>query len=738
MLDRATIDRLSRTPEKNAPMLNVALAEEGTAPVLLALARSPAVGPEALGVIADRVAREGAEVGRDPDAQAEEHVSAAGDLDRLIVAHPRSPDDARDAVLARHAGETFFVLAAASHPQATLAAALSAVDWPAASPAHDRLWLALLHTPAVPPLTLEEWSQDPSPLRREAAARVAREPALLAALARDPARQVRRAVASNRFAAAERARLAAEDVAPDVRLRAAGALTSHAGLGELSETAKVTESARFAAALRAMVSGGVLAPDVTRALSGAAGDLDEEGALLAGQVLPRRELSVLIDQIVDHGIASARGASLAAGIALRPLLPWRDGADGPGGADDAEVLSAEHTEIVYDAVKSLSRTTTAESRLTGKARLAAWAAEGLARCERVDRARVLADLARRPIAGDRMILARGAALRPAMIGELCAGLSAGAHPPVAAGSAATVPGALLVLAWADRSVPDALLVDLAARIARPRKRAEELPEDEIDLDPAARRLEVLERVVLTAAVRANVSPRAALAAVALDARRVRYVLSAMPQWKGRLSGGRLARVLRQHAGALTVAQAEARARGARVEGWTERLLTELEMSVALAVGHLTGAEVARRIGIGRQAVDDGINLAFGAEVRAALEGAASVQPILEWATKNRTAHPAALAVWLLLERLDRERGSTLVAASIDSLASNVDRQGARVAGRGVVAASVCDALAIAEQRRPGRLEAIHPQSPHGRATLASAIARAYRALGGMRDERQGP
>ena len=734
MLDRATIDRLSRTPEKNAPMLNVALAEEGTAPVLLSLAGSPAVGPEALAVIADRVAREGAAVGRDPDVQAEEQPSAAGDLDRLLVAHPRSPDAVRDAVLARHTGDAYFVLAAASHPHATLGAATAAADWPPASPAHDRLWLALVPASAVPPLTLEEWAQDPSPLRRAAVARIAHDPALLAALARDPARQVRRAVASNRLAAAERARLAAEDVAPDVRLRASVAFTSHADPAELAEGASVVESARFAAALRAMASGGVLAPDVVRALSGGAGELDDEGALLAGQVLPRQELSVLVDRIIDQGVASSRGTSLAAGIALRPLLPWRDDPESPGDAADAE---AEHTEVVYDAVKSLSRTTTAESRLTGKARLAAWAADGLARCERVDRARVLADLARRPIAGDRMILARGAALRPAMIGELCTALSANPHATGAPIAAAPLPGALLELAYADRSVPDTLLVDLAARVAKSKKRAEDLPEDEIDLDPSARPLPVLEKVVLAAAVRAHVSARAALAVVALDARRVRYVLSAMPQWKGRIDGARLARVLRQNAGAISVAQAEARARASRVEGWTERLLSELEMSVALALGHLTGAEVARRILSGRQHVDDGINLAFGAEVRAALEGAASVAPILEWATKNRTAHPAALATWLLLEKLDRERGPTLVAASLDSLASNAGATGPR-AGRAVVTGSVCDALAIAEHRRPGRLETIHPQSPHGRATLASAIARAYRALGGMRDERQGP
>ena len=66
----------------------------------------------------------------------------------------------------------------------------------------------------------------------------------------------------------------------------------------------------------------------------------------------------------------------------------------------------------------------------------------------------------------------------------------------------------------------------------------------------------------------------------------------------------------------------------------------------------------------------------------------------------------------------------LVASAIDGLAVS----------RAVVAPSVCEALAILERRSPGRLETIHAQSPRGRATLASAIARAYRAVGGLRDE----
>src|SRR5262249_14553272 len=155
-----------------------------------------------------------------------------------------------------------------------------------------------------------------------------------------------------------------------------------------------------------------------------------------------------------------------------------------------------------------------------------------------------------------------------------------------------------------------------------------------------------------------------------------------------------------------------------------------EVAIALAVGHLTAAEVVSRVSLGRQPIDDGLNLAYGAEARAAVEGAPSIAPILAWATKARTQSEPALAVWLLLERFDRERPSSLIASSIDSLTSAAPRGGAATPTKAVVHASVTDALAVMERRRPGRLEKIHPQSPRGRATLASAIARAYRAVGG--------
>lgn len=714
MLDRASLDSLSRSPEKNAPMLNVALAEEGHAGVLLALARSRAVGPEAIEAILSRMESEGADVGRDRDAPDDAHfVSPLPELDRLLIAHPNASGLVLEAIVARHHDDAFFVLAAACHPRATLAAIERAVDWPSASPVYDRLWLALIDPTAVPPLSLEEWSQDASPLRREAAARVARSPELLGALSRDPARQVRRAVASNRFAGEIRAKLAADDPAPEVRARAQGALSAH-GDGA-TESAPILETARFAAALRAMGTGGVLAPDVVRSLSGSIDRLDDEGALIAAIVLPRKELGGLMDLVLDHGAAaSSLASSFAAGVALRPPQP-----PGAPPSDEGEA-EPELTEVVYDAVKSLSRTTKADSMLTGKARFAAWAAEGLASSSAVDKARLLLDLEAGPVAADRMILARASAARPGLIKELCDA----ATGPL---GKASIPPALLELAWADPSVGDAALLSLAARVVKAKRRAEELPEHELDLDPTRRSLEVLERIVLSATSRVSLSPRAALTVVALDARRVRYILSAMPQWKGRLDGARLAKVLRQHAGALSAAQLEGRARGSRVELWTERLMSELELSVALAVGHVTGVEVAKRIASGRQGLADGISLAAGAEVRAAIEGSEAISPILQWALKARTSKAAGFTLWLLLEKFERERAPTLIAASVDGITT----------AEGVVAPSVCDALSVIERRSPGRLLSVHPQSPRGRAALASAVAKAHRAVGGMSHERQG-
>jgi hypothetical protein len=49
----------------------------------------------------------------------------------------------------------------------------------------------------------------------------------------------------------------------------------------------------------------------------------------------------------------------------------------------------------------------------------------------------------------------------------------------------------------------------------------------------------------------------------------------------------------------------------------------------------------------------------------------------------------------------------------------------------MVPIGLSESLAILERRSPGRLQAAMPQTARGRAALASGIARAYRALGGM-------
>ncbi len=382
-----------------------------------------------------------------------------------------------------------------------------------------------------------------------------------------------------------------------MRARAAGSFSGHEGV---AEGGNLVESAKFAAGLRAMRSAGVLAPDVRQALSAAGRGLDEEGAAIAARVLSRFEVAALAEQIVDGGAATGAARGFSAGLALRP----------PPAADDDEASPDELVALVYDLVHPLARLAVNAGSLTGKAKLAAWMADGLANCPHVTPAAIAEQAGRGSLGGDRMVLARAAQKSRSLVPDLCE----------AARGRDAVPAALMALAWADPRIGDAAVIELGSRIEKPKKRAEDLPEDEVDLDPACRSIEVLERAVLSATGRANVAPRAALAVIALDSRRARYVLSAMPLWKGRITGGKLARVLRQNAGALSAAHAETRARASRVEGWTERLLSEGELSIAVALGHVTCSEVARRLAVGRQHLDDGISLAAGALARAALEG----------------------------------------------------------------------------------------------------------------------
>jgi hypothetical protein len=151
---------------------------------------------------------------------------------------------------------------------------------------------------------------------------------------------------------------------------------------------------------------------------------------------------------------------------------------------------------------------------------------------------------------------------------------------------------------------------------------------------------------------------------------------------------------------------------------------EIEAAIAIAVGDLTVEELVRRLLAGSIRLQDGLTMAAALEARAALDGRNVFAPIVDYAAAHRSKDAPTLALWMLLENLDRARPASLIGTAIDGLA----------APGSVVPPSVCEALATLERRSPGRLETVHAQSPRGRATIASAIARAYRAFGGMRDE----
>ena len=692
MLDPASLEKLAATPERNDPMLNLALAEEGGAGVLLSLASCPDVREEAIVAISARLDRDREELGA-----ADESTGAvpAIELEKKLVAHPHAPAAVRDSALRRHPTDPFFVLSAGSHEGATPFALEMLASWPSASPLHDRPWLAWLGAAKHDAGLLQAWS-DGAELLREAAASLTRDEPLLQKLARDRSRRVRRALAGNASAEAMRAYLAEHDGAAEVRARARRT-AGH-------------DATSFAAILRAMETGGNLAADVRRALLDAGPQLDEEGAFLGARHLDEEGLSALVAQAMgpERDPLDPRAAGVGVGLGLRRASRAQE--------DDSDCHDAQ---LSSDIVHLLTRHPSADTRFTGKARVAHWIAQCLSR-SRLDLASEHLAIAPGTLASDRMVLRRWASA-PAVTNV--AGWLA---------SPGAVPAAVVELAWQNPAVSDDDVASLARRVAPNTRSERELPEDELDLLPLARPWPVLEKVVLAAILRIPVSPRGALAAIALEPRRCRYVLSAMPTWKGVLTGARLARVLRSYAGALSAAARPPSGtpppphvpRAATVARWTDRKLVEIEAAIAIAIGDLTVSELVRRLTAGSIRLQDGLALASAVEARAALDGAATFAPLVDHAAAQRAKDPAALALWMLLENLDRVRAPSLIGSAIDGLA---------VAGT-VVAPAVCEALANLERRSPGRLDAVHAGSPRGKATVASAIARAYRAFGGMRDE----
>jgi hypothetical protein len=288
---------------------------------------------------------------------------------------------------------------------------------------------------------------------------------------------------------------------------------------------------------------------------------------------------------------------------------------------------------------------------------------------------------------------------------------------------ASLPIALLELAWRCEAVPGDVVASIAAR-TRP-ARADGSHEQEVDVDPRARPLSLLEQVAAALVGRVPLAPRAALALVAIEPRRIRYILSALPQWKGVLSGANVARVLRAHAGALSAAGPSGQRKPAQAAAsWTQRKLDEVELAVALAVGDISPSEALTRLRTGYAALTQGPALAAGMDARATLEDVAALEPLVDHLASERSRSGPALAAWLLVEGLDRVRSPTAIAAALDA-------PWVAPADAARVPLGLSEALAALERRSPGRLPAAMPQTARGRAALASGIARAYRSLGGM-------
>src|SRR5215471_19021972 len=521
MLDPASLERLAEFPERNDAQLNLALAEEGSPAVLLALAQCVEVDGDALAVIASRLVEErearGAWLGRPlpPHGDDESDTPARLELERRLIAHPNAPGSVRDALLAEHGHDPFFVWSAGTHAAATERGLRALALWPSASPLHDRPWIAELSVDAQSSELLRRWAVADDELLREAAARLAQESAILGPLSSDRSRRVRRSLASNRAASDLRGQIAENDSAHEVRARA------------LSVIDPLSSARSSGASVQAMRQGGVLADDVRQALVGAGPLLDEEGALLAARYLGSAEVCSLVAQAAS----TAEPSLLPRTIGVGAGLGLRRGAD--PGSDEASLTT--------DIVHAMTRNGGGKTRLTGKARLALFVADCLSNLRVMAGDELARALAPGTLASDRMVFFR------------CAWREGFALETPSLLALPELPASVVEHCWRKEPISDDDAVALCGRAAAPSRESRELPEDELDIEPLARPLAALERAVLAAIGKTAVSPRAALAAIALEPRRCRYVLTAMPSWKGPLTGARLARVLKSHAGALSAA-----------------------------------------------------------------------------------------------------------------------------------------------------------------------------------------
>ncbi|MCC7539703.1 MAG: hypothetical protein IT379_26005 [Deltaproteobacteria bacterium] len=729
MLGRDVLRALLADPAANAPEVNVALAEEGDLEALHKLVKCAGVTSDVLDAIGRRIEDEGAAVGTDPDAPPPDSREArrrrtsdgedvdpelealkadpVGVLDGLLVRHAHARASLLDAVALRHPNVPDYVLHAALHPNASPDAVTRAARWPSRSPLHDRPWLARLG-PDAP--TLETWAASDDPLLREAAARIAMG-SLRRTLARDTSRRVRRACATGGIDDEVQRQLAC-DPCPDVRERAGRRAAS--------------EPAGDAWLLGAMKKGGVMADDAAGALVEAGTSLDAEGAALVGMVLPPEQVARVLGELDETSVSSDAGIGLAVGLARR-APEMEDGRLAEGHEEGVSELIEACVRVV-----ARSKALPVSPVLTGKARLAAWLGEVVARGDLVDEDELAAAMVSGAVGAHGILLARWIGARagraPGLVKRLVGSLLA-----VARGTrAAVVPARFLSIAWDCADVGDDEMLALAragaapplpgSRLARADSDAAVAAALEVDLDPLARSLQTLDQVVLS--MRAPLAPslRAALAVVPSDPRRSRMVVQSLPTWQGEPTGRRIHRLLKANAIALSAAGRAPSSSGPSIPPlWSSRDLPEGELAVGLVTGTLSAQDVADRVRKGRPPLTNGLMLGAAMDA-AASKGKASLAPLVELCDEQARHDAALLAAAIIAGPGVRAKARPMQSA-MAMVAAMAERVGA------APMACVVEALATLERRKPGTLEAATPGSPVARAVVGSAIARAYQSIG---------
>jgi hypothetical protein len=735
MLDPRTIRALAARPEQNGRDLDVALAEEGDAHALASLLRWSGLEPEALTAITERVLGRGAPIepgGPDEDPPRidipwepadEARVHRPWSLDRallsLVVMHPRAPSAALEAIVARHPDEPGFLIGAALSPQAprTLVERLAAT--PARSTLHDRSWIDLLAARLDVPQLVQAWSASDDELLREAAARLSDDSTVLARLAHDRARRVRRAVAHSPSINAPRDELARD---PAVEVRGA----AHAPPQPRSSTQAAHALARAA---RVFERGGDLDPRTVDAIIESAGDLDPELAWLAGLVLDLDDLRPVALALAEHDAGHPSSRAMLAAAMLRPTEATSAAAEASARADLANMLARA-------IARSYVPSSEGAKGLTGYARLVAFLSELLADPQLVDEGTLVMGLSHGAIASDPALAARFLPQRearsPGMTRRLAAGLV------VAAARGGRPPACALEAAWRDTSIELPELVRLA-RVVKPRREAAahlrgradgaKHAHVDLDLDPALR--PGAELVAVTEALDPwiRVSMRVALVVLAATPRALAVGGREVRQWVANTSGehptagaadgvvsSQMQRILRAARGAGRVSGDETRVAKLDVHA------DEAGVAVALLAQTTKAQEVADLLGRA-QRLKDGMFIAAIIEALWGLGRRDDVKVLVDAVARLRRQDAALLVAWLVVGELDRNRTTSVLAGALDEAVASTP-QGPLP--------TICQALGVVERRVPGTLERLRASTRAGQASVVNALARAYPGLVGSR------